>query len=466
MDGASLDLSDKQDLVYVYCATSNLASLDVSGCPKLNKLMASFNKLTAIDLKSSTALDYLDIYNNYIKEVDLSSNTNLTYLWVACNELTELDLSVNKKLTELSCWGNQITSLDLAGSTAIDKITMPIPAEQHQDTLGSSRGVQVPMFTVVKVPNGVTEQTVSARYQFPAATLRFAIRSDVHKLEKVLSVTMTAQDPIAGKMTFNRPSYSVRLIKGEKEVTVTVDKPAAIEKGGYLYMNVMRGVYEGVTIKVTTDQNTYLFENGRFDLTDPEASLFKVNLPLDVSVVKPKPSYYTEISEGEVFSADEKYLIAYKYSDTEYYVASEFVDYYLYYESFEVGENGLEATDRLTQYAFTFTPVEGTEYVTLYSDAVSNSSPSAMYGKGFVGSPATTYTDPGKFVRGSQEDVDSPDTHLRYCWKVTFEDGAPQINSVLVDGYRIAFERWGQLFTPCKLSNTDSYPIVILKLTK
>lgn len=348
----------------------------------------------------------------------------------------------------------------------IDKITMPIPAEQHQDTLGSSRGVQVPMFTVVKVPNGVTEQTVSARYQFPAATLRFAIRSDVHKQEKVLSVTMTAPDPIAGKMTFNRPSYSVRLIKGEKEVTVTVDKPAAIEKGGYLYMNVMRGVYEGVTIKVTTDQNTYLFENGRFDLTDPEASLFKVNLPLDVSVVKPKPSYYTEISEGEVFSADEKYLIAYKYSDTEYYVASEFVDYYLYYESFEVGENGLEATDRLTQYAFTFTPVEGTEYVTLYSDAVSNSSPSAMYGKGFVGSPTTTYTDPGKFVRGSQEDVDSPDTHLRYCWKVTFEDGAPQINSVLVDGYRIAFERWGQLFTPCKLSNTDSYPIVILKLTK
>lgn len=348
----------------------------------------------------------------------------------------------------------------------IDKITMPIPAAQHQDTLGSSRGVQVPMFTVVKVPNGVTEQTVSARYQFPAATLRFAIESDVHKLEKILSVTMTAQDPIAGKMTFVRPAYSVRLIKGENEVTVTVDKPAAIEKGGYLYMNVMRGVYEGVTIKVTTDQNTYLFENGRFDLTDPEVSLFKVTLPLDVSVVKPKPAYYTEISEGEVFSADEKYLIVYKYSDTEYYVASKFVDYYLYYESFEVGENGLEATDELTQYAFTFTPVEDTEYVTLYSEAVSNSAPSAMRGKGFVGSPATTYTDPGKFVRGSQEDVDSPDTHLRYCWKVTFEDGAPQINSVLVDGYRIAFERWGRLFTPCKTSNTDSYPIVIMKLTK
>lgn len=348
----------------------------------------------------------------------------------------------------------------------IDKITMPIPAAQHQDTLGSSRGVQVPMFTVVKVPNGVTEQTVSARYQFPAATLRFAIESDVHKLEKILSVTMTAQDPIAGQMTFNRPSYSVRLIKGENEVTVTVDKPATIEKGGYLYMNVMRGVYEGVTIKVTTDQNTYIFENGRFDLTDPEASLFKVTLPLDVSVVEPKPAYYTEISEGEVFSADEKYLIAYKYSDTEYYVASDFSTYYLYYKSFEVGENGLEATDELSQNAFTITPVDDAKYVTLYSEAVSNSAPSAMHGKGFVGSPATTYIDPGHFVRGSQEDVDNPDTHLRYCWKVTFEDGAPQINSVLVDGYRIVFERMGRAFAPCMTSNTDSYPIVILKLTK
>lgn len=349
----------------------------------------------------------------------------------------------------------------------IDKITMPIPAAQHQDTLGSSRGVQVPMFTVVKVPNGVTEQTVSARYQFPAATLRFAIESDAHKLEKILSVTMTAQDPIAGKMTFVRPAYSVRLIKGENEVTVTVDKPAAIEKGGYLYMNVMRGVYEGVTIKVTTDQNTYLFENGRFDLTDPEASLFKVTLPLDVSVVKPKPAYYTEISEGEVFSADEKYLIVYKYSDTEYYVAGGSNGSYISRKPFEPAENGgIEATDEVSQYAFTFTPVEGTEYVTLYSEAVSNSAPSAMHGKGFVGSPATTYRNPGTFIRGSQEDVDNPDTHLRYCWKITYEEGDPVINSVIIDGYRFAYDRGGMQFAPCLSSYGDLKNIVIMKLTK
>lgn len=348
----------------------------------------------------------------------------------------------------------------------IDKITMPVPAEQHQDTLGSSRGVKVPMFATVAIP-GEGTQTVSARYQFPAATLRFAIESDAHKTEKVLAVTMSAQDPIAGLMTFSRPSYEVRLIKGVNEVTVNVDKPAAIEKGGYLYMSVMRGVYEGVTIRVTTDQNTYLLENAKFDLTNEEASLFKVTLPLDVSVVKPKPVYYTEISEGENFNAEESYLIVYKYSDSKYYVAGGASGDYLSAKSFVPTEEGqLEATAEVSQYAFTIAPVEGTGYVTLFSEAVSNSAPSSMYGKGYVGSPANTHIDPGHFARGSKEDVETSEYYQRFYWNITFEEGKPSINSVIVSGYRFAFERWGQSFAPCKVSNTDSYPVTIMKLTK
>ena len=299
----------------------------------------------------------------------------------------------------------------------VDKMKMELPAEQHQDTLGSTRGVVVPMYAVADIP-GEGVNTMKVRYEFPAATLRFRIESQEHKLEKVLSVTMTAQDPIGGSMIFSRPSNVIKLIKPVNEVKVVVDKPATIEKGGYLYMKVMRGTYSNVTVAVTTDQNTYLFENGTFDLTDPDASLFKVNLSLDAGKVEPKTLYYKEISEGEVFTADAKYLIAHKNSDTEYHVAASFSTYYLSRKTFEADENGIEATSDVSQYAFTIAPVEGTEYVTLYSEAVSNSAPSAMHGKGYVGSPASSYIDPGHFVRGSEEDFDNPaalllEDHLR-----------------------------------------------------
>ena len=343
----------------------------------------------------------------------------------------------------------------------VDKMKMELPAEQHQDTLGSTRGVVVPMYAVADIP-GEGVNTMKVRYEFPAATLRFRIESQEHKLEKVLSVTMTAQDPIGGSMIFSRPS---NVIKPVSEVKVVVDKPATIEKGGYLYMKVMRGTYSNVTVAVTTDQNTYLFKNGTFDLTDPDASLFKVNLSLDAGKVEPKTLYYKEISEGEVFTADAKYLIARKRSDTEYHVAASFSTYYLDAVAFEADENGIEATSDVSQYAFTIAPVEGTEYVTLYSEAVSNSAPSAMHGKGYVGSPATSYVDPGHFVRGSEEeDFDNPAAPLRYYWKITFEDGLPVIGSVQVDDYRIVYELWGMQFAPCKSSNTDTEPIVILKL--
>lgn len=304
----------------------------------------------------------------------------------------------------------------------VDKMKMELPAEQHQDTLGSTRGVVVPMYAVADIP-GEGVNTMKVRYEFPAATLRFRIESQEHKLEKVLSVTMTAQDPIGGSMIFSRPSNVIKLIKPVNEVKVVVDKPATIEKGGYLYMKVMRGTYSNVTVAVTTDQNTYLFENGTFDLTNPDASLFKVNLSLDAGKVEPKTLYYKEISEGEVFTADAKYLIARKRSDTEYHVAATFSTYYLDAVAFEADENGIEATSDVSQYAFTIAPVEGTEYVTLYSEAVSNSAPSAMHGKGYVGSPASSYIDPGHFVRGSEEDFDNPAAPLHYYWKITFEDG-------------------------------------------
>lgn len=345
----------------------------------------------------------------------------------------------------------------------IDKLKMDLPASQHQDTLSSSDGIRVPMYAVADIPEeGVN--TVKVRYNMPAATVRFNVASDVHSDEKVLSVTMTAQDPIAGTMVISRPSCTIDLIKGVNEATVTVARPCEIRKGGYVYLNVMRGRYEGVTVKVTTDKGTYVLENGTFDLTDPDASLFKVVLPLDGSVEVPKTKYFTEISEGEQFSADGKYLIVYKSSASKYYVASASNGDYISYSPYETdGEGRLEATSDLQQYVFTITPVED-GYVTLFSEAVSNSAPSAMRGKGYVGSPASSYLETGRFVRGGQEDVDNPDTRMRYCWTVSFEEGKTYITGALLGEYRFVYDRWGMQFAPCKIGSDGAKDVVIMKM--
>lgn len=345
----------------------------------------------------------------------------------------------------------------------IDKLKMPLPVEQHQDTLGSSKGVTVPMFAVTPVPEeGVN--TVNARYVFPAATLRFSVSSSKYLDEKILSVTLEAQDALTGSMVISRPSNSISLISPSNVVTAVIDRPSPIRDGGYIYMNVMRGDYSDVCVTVCTDKSEYVFEGGRFDLTDADASLFKVTLPLDNGTVPvPEPSF-KELQEGESFSADSKYLIAYKASPQEYYVASKVNNNKLDRISFAAVDGGIPAEGAVMDYAFTIAPVEGTPYYTLYSDAVSMSPPSAQHGMGYLGAPGGTSKEIGNFFRADEEGVAA--NPIQYHWEITYEDGTYVITSAYQNVYSIKYSKYDYFFGLCKESVYGASDIVILKLVE
>lgn len=345
----------------------------------------------------------------------------------------------------------------------IDKLKMPLPSEQHQDTLGSSKGVTVPMFAVTSVP-GEEVNAVTARYVFPAATLRFAVSSAEHSAEKILSVTLEAQDAVAGSMIISRPNNDISLVTPSNTVSSVIGKPSPISDGGFIYMNVMRGDYSDVCVTVKTDKGEYVFDGGRFDLTDTGASLFKVSIPLDNGVVPaPEPSF-KEIQEGETFSPDSKYLIAFKASSGEYYVASKVNNNKLDKIAFAAVDGGIPAEGKVMDNVFTITPVDGTSYYTLYSDAVSMSPPSAQHGMGYLGAPGGTSKEIGNFFRADEEGVAA--NPIQYHWEITYENGAYVITSAYQNVYSIKYSKNDYFFGLCKESVSGASDIVILKLVE
>ena len=348
---------------------------------------------------------------------------------------------------------------ELAGAT-LDGLKMPIPAEQRQDTLAASRGIQVPMFAVAPVP-AEGQNSVKVRYELPAAVVRFAVTSTEHAEEKVLSVTMEAERQLAGAVAFSGTSGETIFEGSSSRVTTTVATPSMIKDGGYVYMTVMRGTYTNVSVSVTTDKNTYVFDDGIFSLDTPGATLFKVGLPLEGSVPVPPTPYFREVSEGEVFTKDDRYLIAYKKSDTEYYIATTMSNNQLSMQSVEATAEGIEASDDICRYTFRITPVEGTSYYSLYSEAVASDS-GTWKDQYYIGGPATSYRDPANFYPGETE-PGADDT--RFLWNISVAaDGVATIAGVMQPDYSICFYGYGNCFAPCTEYVDSISDIALLKL--
>ena len=347
---------------------------------------------------------------------------------------------------------------ELAGAT-LDGLKMPIPAEQRQDTLAASRGIQVPMFAVAPVP-AEGQNSVKVRYELPAAVVRFAVTSTEHAEEKVLSVTMEAERQLAGAVAFSGTSGETIFEGSSSRVTTTVAKPSMIKDGGYVYMAVMRGTYTNVSVSVTTDKNTYVFDDGTFSLDTPGATLFKVGLPLEGSVPVPPTPYFREVSEGEVFTKDDRYLIAYKKSDTEYQIATTMSNDQLSMQTVEATAEGIEAIGSIDQYAFTIAPVAGTEYYSLYSETVGQYAPKwkGMY---YIGGPSGNYRDPANFFPGDTE-PGADDT--RFLWNISVAaDGVATIAGVMQPDFSIKFYWYGNCFAPCTADADSAKDIVLLK---
>lgn len=343
-------------------------------------------------------------------------------------------------------------------------LKMTIPAAQQQEALTASTGIQVPMYAVSQIPEPGSE-TVKVRYQMPAAVVRFAITTTEHSEEKIQSVSMKADKNLAGDISF---SGDATKFEGKSNtVTTTVANTSMLRDGGYVYMTVMRGTYTNVTVSVTTDKNTYVFDNGTFELDTPGATLFKVNMSLEGGTTVPPVQYFKKIEEGEVFSKDNKYLIAYYYeAKGVYYIATHIAPSALSgpleWKEVKPVEEGIEATDDVTPYAFTIAPVAGTDYCFLSSEKLGEVN-TKWAGYNYIGGPDDGSMNPGRFYRKKEEP--GPTDELRYLWDISVAaDGITTIACAAQPSYSIMFYFSGQNFAPCKENTPSVKKIVLLKL--
>lgn len=311
--------------------------------------------------------------------------------------------------------GNGLAGQSLSG------LTLEIKASQTQDsiTTANSNGIEIPMMAGIQVP-GAGENSVSVRYNVPVSVIRFAFNTADFPQDQIKSVTFTASQPVAGtidvvksvdgEVTFNGTSNSV---------TTTVAKLSPLERGGYVYLPVMRGSYSGVTLEVVTDNNKFVFNDGNFELDDPEATLYKVEMTLGETQIIKEP-YFAEISEGEQFSADNKYLITYKESSSSYRVASKHISSKIDAKVFEADADlgGIAAVGEVMDYVFTIAPVSDTDGLYwLYSEAAGNTNGN------YIGSAGGT-SAAGNFFFQNTEPTSSSNY---YIWQITYGDGVQYI---------------------------------------
>ena len=94
-------------LRYLSCDRNQLTELDVSHNPALRDLSCSENQLTELDCSGNPALESLICPVNRISKLDVSGCPNLTILYCYRNQLRRLDLSGNPQLPTGSCIMNQ-----------------------------------------------------------------------------------------------------------------------------------------------------------------------------------------------------------------------------------------------------------------------------------------------------------------------------------------------------------------------
>lgn len=310
----------------------------------------------------------------------------------------------------------------LAGGTLAD-LSLEISAQQTQDSISAvnSTGIVIPMMACTHVPE-TGETSVSVSYDVPVSVIRFDFATADFPQDQIQSVTFTAAQPVAGTVNVAGSVNGDVIFNGvSNSVTTTIDRLSPLERGGYVYVPVMRGSYSGVTLEVVTDNNEFVFRDGNFELDDPDATLYKVEMTLGEGQVIRDP-YFVEISEDEQFSPDNKYLIAYRQSDYVYRVASEHISSKIDAVTIEYDPDlgGIPVVGDVMDYVFTIGPVAGADgYYWLYSEAAGNTNGN------YVGTAGGTSVE-GNFFFMKTEPASSD---AYYIWRITYGDGAVYLHN-------------------------------------
>ena len=111
-----LDVSNNQNLEWLWCDSNPIEQLNVTNNIDLKMLWANGNDLTSIDVTNNVVLKELKIVGNEITTLDVTNNGVLEKLEVGGNPIETLDLSNNILLESLSCGNTLITSLEVSNN--------------------------------------------------------------------------------------------------------------------------------------------------------------------------------------------------------------------------------------------------------------------------------------------------------------------------------------------------------------
>ena len=304
----------------------------------------------------------------------------------------------------------------------LEDLRLGIPETQVQNSTDSSDGIVIPMLAATDVPSA-GETSVSVRYEVPVSIVRFSFLSADFPEYQISSVAITAAEPLCG--TIDVSSYfqgEEAFADGSNCVTTEIGNVFPVEKGGYVYVPVKRGSYSGVTLTVATDHDGFEFSDGSFELDDPAATLYKTEITLGETQIVKDP-HFVEIAEGEVFSADNSYLISYKVSGNSYKVASKnYSTSKINSKLFETDPalGGIPAAGEIMDYVFTIAPVDGApDRYYLYSEAAGNTNGS------YIGSAGGTSTAGNFFFMKTVPTAE--DSY--YIWDISFGDGVQYVHN-------------------------------------
>lgn len=230
-------------------------------------------------------------------------------------------------------------------------------------------GSQLPMLAVSAVPSG---NKVAVTYECVASVVRFTIGGgEGRETEMLKSLTLSANEPLAGDYTldvaasefvFGGESNSIKVeYKGES----ATGEDVLFATDHTLYVVIPAAAYTGVDVVVETDVDSYLWSDGKMDLTNPERRLYRVELDLGSAEGLPEPEVesFTAVRSLSEVTDDGVYLIAVEL-DGKYYVTNNVptdTSNYYYLTGVEVAsdDTGVVLNDDIMNYTWSITKKDG-----------------------------------------------------------------------------------------------------------
>lgn len=107
----SLDVSNRENLQFLFSSYNQLEDLKFKGCDQLTYLTCQNNKLFDLPLQELSMLEQLDCQNNFLHDLEVPDS--MTWLSCSSNQLSELKLNHCTDLEHLECAFNNLEVLEI-----------------------------------------------------------------------------------------------------------------------------------------------------------------------------------------------------------------------------------------------------------------------------------------------------------------------------------------------------------------